>query len=258
VDPFSDAKPFATRRGESIRPLRITFDESPERRPEPEDEYAAILLNELTLVPTLDIAKMVPGGHQWIDITTEPLADRYLVTTRDAKGEPTRWTGIREWQIWTPGRGFARGGPLYQKLALAAAHASTDRDLFVSTDPLLIAERHRFYRANIVRPSEALPLVHLHLRMRKAFAYRRTQVGNFTMDRGMFFLVAVRQRIPSLRPLIWRSATIPPLSERLGRLGNAVLEKCVRCLEARDELALQFFSGDTDPDRRRRRARLAS
>lgn len=65
----------------------------------------------------------------------------------------------------------------------------------------------------------------------------------------MFFLAALRERMPRLWRLIWRTSTIPALDQRLLALGNAVRTKCLRCLEARDELALLFYAGDTDRDR---------
>jgi hypothetical protein len=207
-------------------------------------------VRELAALPDLDTASTVPGGHQWLDVALDTPADSYTVTLRDAKGEPTRWTGIDEWEFWRPGSPFPRGGHLYRKLALAAAHASAERDLFVSDDAILLAERQRLDRANIVHPTEALPLIHLHLRMQEQFAYRKTPRVTFIMDRGMFFLVALRERMPGLWGLIRRTASIPTLNYRLLRLGDAVRSKCMRCLEARDELALLFYAADTDRDRR--------
>ena len=251
TETFTRLGPFATRPGQPIRPLRITVDQSDcDRGSDSADEFSWALVLELAALPDLDTASTVPGDHQWLDVALDTPADSYTVTRRDAKGEPTRWTGIDEWEFWQPGSPFPRGGHLYRKLALAAAHASAKRDLFVSGDPLLLAERQRLDRANIVHPAEALPLIHLHLRMREQFAYRQTLRVTFTMDRGMFFLVALRERVPGLWDLIRRTSSIPALNDRLLRLGNAVRSKCMRCLEARDELALLFYATDTDHDRR--------
>jgi hypothetical protein len=204
----------------------------------------------LATLPDLDIATTVPSNDGWIEVALDSLADRYTVTQRDAKGEPIRWTGINEREFWHHKSPFPRGSHVYRKLAQAAAHAQAVRDLFVSTDPHLLAERQSLDRANIVHPVEALPLIHLHLRMQKQFAYRKTSRATLTMDRGMFFLVAARERMPGLWDLVQRTSTIPALNDRLLRLGNAVCSRCIRCLEARDELALLFYAGDTDSARR--------
>jgi hypothetical protein len=254
LDAFSRVGPFAVHPGQATRPLRITVDllgvDNGQYGAAGDDAFAWALLRELTSLPDLDIAFTVPGEHPWLDIPLDTPARSYTVTSRDAKGEPTRWTGVDEWEFWSHHSAFPRGEHLYRKLAVAAAHASAHRDLFVTLDPVLLVERQRLGRANIVHPAEALPVIHLHLRMQPEFTYRLTGRSKFTMDRGTFFLVALRERMPRLWRLIWRTSSIPALDERLLRLGNAVRAKCIRCFEAQDELALLFYAGDTDRDRR--------
>jgi hypothetical protein len=249
-DPLTRLGPFTTASVGEARSLRVTLDTSGTQSTE-DEVYALSLIRELARLPELDVLDTTPGERGWIDVPLDVPARHYTVTTKTDTGEPARWTGIDEWEFWSATDDVERGGHLYRKLAQAAAHASATRDLFVTIDPALLRTRRRLTRANIVSPTEALPLIHLYLRHRNRFVFKTTGGRPQTIGRGWFFLVALRAALPNLWHCIWRTSSIPQLDERLLNLGNAVRTKCLRCLEAREELAQLFYGRDPDGDRSR-------
>jgi hypothetical protein len=134
---------------------------------------------------------------------------------------------------------------------LFAAHERFGHDLLVTTDSDLLQLSASTDNANILRPSLALPLVHLYLRSRGTFIYDAGERSQSTFNRGLFYLVLLRSLLPELWPFLKAAEN---LNRALGRLGGAIRIRCIRALQAQDELGRLFFGQRDSSDDRDRMA----
>jgi hypothetical protein len=84
--------------------------------------------------------------------------------------------------------------------------------------------------------------VGLFLRSRNNYTWRANQRERHSFDRGLFYWVLVRHRLPSM----WRYFSACVYAEAIRRddtlyLGQSILERCFRSLEARDAIGIQFY-----------------
>ena len=124
----------------------------------------------------------------------------------------------------------------------ARAHIALHRDIFVTASPSLLGCREKFKRANIHSPLEASRLVGLFLRSRDNWTYQRVGVATCLTSRHSFYWVSSRTRLPAL----WRyfSACVHAREFRgdeILYLGQSVLERSSRALQARDAIGEQFY-----------------
>ena len=125
---------------------------------------------------------------------------------------------------------------------LARAHSALHRDIFVTASPLLMGSREKFTRSNIHSPVEAARLVGLFLRSRGDWTYRKVGVAKCLTSRHSFYWVLSRMRLPAL----WRyfSACVCAkefLGDQILYLGQSILERSSRALQARDAVGVQFY-----------------
>jgi hypothetical protein len=129
-----------------------------------------------------------------------------------------------------------------QHLFCVGAHFSLGRDVFVTLSPFILSRRDTLDYANPVSPLEASRLAGLVLRTRDKWVFRQSEKASVTTDRGMFYWVLMRSKLPSF----WRYFSILVASQathghRLLRIGQSALERCYRALQARDEIAVQHY-----------------
>ena len=133
--------------------------------------------------------------------------------------------------------------PMSDSELLFAAHERFGHDLLVTTDSDLLQLSAATDNANILRPSLALPLVHLYLRSRGTFIYDAGDLGQRTFNRGLFYLVLLRSLLPELWPFMKAAANRNRVASTLSA---AIRTRCIRALQAQDELGRLFF-GQRDP-----------
>ena len=131
------------------------------------------------------------------------------------------------------------------------AHERFGHDLLVTTDPLLLQLSDSTDNANILPPPLALPLTHLYLRSRGHFIYDVGESAQARFNRGLFYLVQLRSLLPELWPFM-RAATKQD-SASTG-LCAAIRIRCIRALQAQDELGSLFFGQRDSSDDRDRMA----
>lgn len=129
-------------------------------------------------------------------------------------------------------------------LVIARAHCELKYDILITLSPQLLSHRATgvVRDANPRTPSEAAQIVGLFLRTRDNYTWQAHQKASLAFDRGLFYLVLVRHRLPHL----WRYFSACVHAEAARRddilyLGQSILVRCVRSLEARDAIGAWFY-----------------
>ncbi len=129
-------------------------------------------------------------------------------------------------------------------------HLQARRDVFVTTVPELLALRDRVPDANLRTPSAGLKLIGLYLRAVEDFTVRSFSNGADRFDRGLFYWVLCRERLPSMwryfAACVRRGGVVHDNSEYLGA---SILNRVVRALQARDEVGFRFFQRQNNSTR---------
>ena len=131
------------------------------------------------------------------------------------------------------------------RLPVLEAHTQTHRDLFITSHPDFLTLRSRILDANIKDLREGLRIVGLYLRWSGDFTICASQKTKRCFYRHLFYWVLCRHRLPAM----WRyfSACLQygqethTQNEELGDLAGTILERCVRVLQARDEVGFRFY-----------------
>jgi hypothetical protein len=178
------------------------------------------------------------------------LAHDTLIEWQDWDAHPPKWTLNEEGDCYAfhsyddLGRACSTAlsdwvrRPMSDSELLFMAHERFGYDLLVTDDVDLLELSHSTDNANILPPSLALPLVHLYLRSRGKFIYKAGNKIQATFNRGLFYLVALRSLLPELWPFMNAASKRHP---GLSGLCAAIRVRCIRALQAADELGRLFF-----------------
>lgn len=209
-------------------------------------------LVELSHLPEIVALQSAPGEFPSFDIgATNVEADYIPVIVKTIN--QTRATGIFHPAQW---KNFAEqlagpGNPpdpnielIYQDLLVCAAHCSLNQDILITFSPNLLRNRDRgFIRdANPRTPTEAARIAGLFLRSRGNYTYAAYRSGRATFDRGLFYWILMRHRLPAM----WRYFEACVLAEKVCQddivhLSQSILTRCERAIQARDEVGEQFY-----------------
>ena len=237
--------------GPRQRPLRLTFHSPSFSASTPRHSEAISLLSELSSEAELDIVDFEGATHPAIVMDPEPSNGYRNITVRNPDGEAIfHHIGISTSRIsdslLSSILHIAPDHPDYpaafRDLVAIEAHTALDRDVFVTSSPFLLSHRASFPESNPMSPLEASQLAGLVFRTRNNWLFRHYRIVRVTTDRGMFYWVLMRTKLPAF----WRyfSAALAAREshgERLGRIVQSILERCFRALQARDEIAVQFY-----------------
>ncbi len=130
-------------------------------------------------------------------------------------------------------------------LLIAQAHKSVGGDIFITKSQLLLSNR----RSNFVRetnprtPLESSRFAGLFLRSRNNYTHSAGLKTTREIDREGFYWVLARHRLPNM----WRyfAACVHAAKLRhddLDALGEAILKRAVRALEALDAIGIKFYA----------------
>lgn len=133
---------------------------------------------------------------------------------------------------------------IVDELILAEAHCKFKYDIFITMSKTLLSNRHKPFllEANIRKPSEAVKIVGLFLRSRENYCFYASNKCKNQFNRGLFYWILGRHKLPAM----WRyfSACVTSDSHRTDNilyLGQSILQRCVRALEALDNIGIQFY-----------------
>lgn len=245
--------PSAFLKGQTERPLRVTFHTATFQNLSDDENKALELLLELVLVPELEALQTEPGILPHMDLGDFQSDTDYVHVKVIYRGKPRRRT-----QVFYPKQYYDMAVRLvshnetwnedveavFQDLLVARAHTVLDQDILITKSPLLLNHPQNVFvrEANPRTILDAAKIIGLFLRNRDQYVYRIESNVTLSFDRGLFYWVLVRQRLPSS----WRcfSACVKSSSIRKDDtlyVCQSVLTRCDRALQARDRIGEQFF-----------------
>jgi hypothetical protein len=240
-------------RGKGERPLRITLHSDSLAQLPGEEMAAVAVLREFGHLPEIQALETEPGDFPHIEVgTLDPEAD--IIPVRIVSGGelhmltsipfPRQWPDIARHLVDQPSMDHQDVSAMLDLLVMAQAHYSCHGDILVTSSPLLLKHRNKTWlrEANPCTPLEAAQIVGLFLRSRDIYTYKAGPKYRGNFDRGMFYWVLARHRLPSM----WRyfSACVAASKIRgddIQELGESILVRAVRALEARDDIGVQFY-----------------
>jgi hypothetical protein len=245
------AGPFA--RGGRERPIRITFHDSTLVRMPAEEDEPLKALRQLSGLPEVDVVYTAGELAPCLRIGgLDGDSDEVLLSVEYEGGRTvtSRLPGLQQWRrlaaslVGRPDERHADVKAMLEDLVAARAHITLKRDILVTLSPRLLTHRAKtpVRDANPLAPSEAAKVVGLFLRSRDNYTHTLDRQLKMGFDRGLFYLVLARHRLPSM----WRYfAACVHAGKMRGDdtpyLGQSVLIRCVRALQARDAIGVQFY-----------------
>jgi hypothetical protein len=240
-------------RGKGERPLRLTFHISSLTNATGETFDALRVLQELGHLSEITAFQTEPGDFPHILIDNIDPIKMHLPVHLIKNGETQLYTSI-----WHPGQWLQVANSLVGKknirnqdpeivrrdLITARAHLSVGGDILITLSPTLLNHQTAagICETNPRTPEETAQIVGLFLRSRGIYTYSAGRNYKRNFDRGLFYWVLARHRLPSM----WRyfSACIKAdqnLEGNIQGLGQSILTRAVRALEARDVIGTQFY-----------------
>lgn len=248
-----DELPSPFMRGKGERPLRITLHSDSLAKLSGEEMDAVAVLREFGHLPEIQVVETKPGGYPHIEVgRVDPKANAIPVQIvfegalrmLTAIWHPRQWPDIAAHLVGQPDPDHPDARAMLDVLIMAQAHCSIRGDILVTSSPLLLKHRNKTWlrEANPRTPLEAAQIVGLFLRSRNIYTYTAGPDFQGRFDRGWFYWVLARYRLPRM----WRylSACIAASKTRgddLQELGESILVRAVRALEARDAIGAAFY-----------------
>lgn len=244
--------PSAFLRGSAERPLRVTLHTSSFQNLSDDEIEILELLSELSSLPELDILQTEAGSLPHIDLGDFENATDDVRVRVIYQGEPRRFTHVLypkqyyEMAVRMGGHEAQKAdvGVAFQDLLIARAHTVLDQDILVTKSPWLLNHpKNVFVReANPRTILDAAKVIGLFLRSRDRYVYRIVDIATLSFDRGLFYWVLVRQYLPNL----WRYFSACVESQAIRKddvlfVGQSILRRCERALQARDKIGEQFY-----------------
>jgi hypothetical protein len=239
-------------RGSHERPLKITFHSATFADLPPEEAEALDALRQLAHLPEVEALDTANGPFPHLELGNFNIADSYVpitVTATDSITEagiplPHQWLEVAAHVVGQENLAHPDVLAMFADLLVARAHCELDHDILVTLSPHLLAHRtdHFVREANPRTPSETAQIMGLFLRSRDNYTWWANEHGRATTNRGLFYWVLARHRLPNM----WRYHSACHVAEAVRGddivyLGDSILIRCVRALEARDSIGVQFY-----------------
>jgi len=239
-------------RGKSERPLKITFHTSSLAEAPAEEAKALEALRQLAHLPEIKALDTESGSLPHLEIGAFENSDAYIPVTIRSQNSitkagipfPHQWLGIAAHLTGQTDPQHSEVQSVFADLVIARAHCAFEYDILITSSHQLLTHRADALvrEANPRTPSEAAQIVGLFLRSHSNYTWQASERRRHTLNRGLFYWVLVRHRLPSM----WRyfSACVHAETVRgddILHLGQSILVRCARALEARDAIGVQFY-----------------
>lgn len=245
--------PSAFMRGSGERPLQITFHSDTLAKLSGKSLEALNLLQELRHVPEIEAVGTDPQFLPCMEVGCLDANSECVPVSLRRGGKNTTSTGVwnpRQWpQIAAHTVGHSSEHPearlMLDHLLVARAHREIGGDIFVTESALLLKHRQKNWISdtNPRTVLEAAQIVGLFLRSRDNYVYRAAPSYSAIFDRGLFYWVLTRFRLPAMWQYFGVCVTAGQMrGDDTLELGQSVLRRAVRALEARDAVGIQFYS----------------
>lgn len=248
----SEESPSAFCRGAHERPLRITFHTSSFIGSSGADAEALEALRQLAHLPDIEALETESGIFPHLEIGTSDDSDFYIpvllkkedVTIEAGLTSPDHWKQIAAQLAGQSDLQHIEAQAMFQDLIVARAHRELGQDILITLSPRLLTHRTDLpiRETNPRSPSEAVQIVGLFLRSRDNYTYFAGPQGRVAFDRGLFYWVLMRHSLTSM--WFYFSACVEASKIRNDDtlyIGQSILSRCNRALEARDAIGIQFY-----------------
>lgn len=240
-------------RGRQERSLRITFHISALATLPQTEAEALAALRELAHLPEIEALQTELGDFPCIEIgDLGDDADHVPInvtyengsTMSTAISPPRQFRRIAVKLVHEARLDHPKTEAILSDLLTAQAHCALGQDILVTLSDTLLGHRDKSIvgKANPRKPTETAQIVGLFLRSRANYTYRASESSKMGFDRGLFYWVLVRHRLPGM----WRyfSACVRAAEARsddTSGLGQSILVRCARAMQARDAIGEQFY-----------------
>ena len=242
-------------KGPIERPLVLTLDSASFADASEDDKRALQLIRELGQLPSFTTYDTLNGPHSRLSIEIMPDGER-VVAVRTVGQPEAGVVGVVASELITPvdlAVGQDAAPDLKERTLtsylLGHAHAALGGDLFVTACPPLVKlERDSSLNINARSIWDAGQIVGLLLRSRGDF----TSCAAIGSHRWLFYWAVVRSRLPTFWPFFSKLQKLGKVGGRdVLDLGQTVMTRCSRALEARDLIGEQFYQpqGNDTADR---------
>jgi hypothetical protein len=245
-NPNEPLSPFLVVEGQ--RPIRITFHTSTFANLSAEEQEAFKALQDLSHLPEIDALQTEMGDFAQLqigafdgkahNIPVSVKCDRYEKKASISNAHQLR--NVAANLVAQTDLDHPAVTNMLNDLIVARAHYEIGQDIFVTQSKRLI--RHRtlppVQDANPRTLVEAAQLIGLLLRSHDDYSWST----NKKLNRGWYYSILVHNRIPNL----WRYRGVcakagEVRNDDTSYLGQSVLDRCVRVLQARDAIGEQFY-----------------
>jgi hypothetical protein len=235
-------------RGEKERNLRVTLHIESFEGVTGISKVAYSTIRELGNQAEIETYSTQKDIFPWIEIQDEPARNGYKRIRVWQDENPILHSGVhqsrysqRHIQMIT---GYYSDDEIIKSaenvILIAEVHHALRRDILVTMSPILLEHRDNLGYSNIFSPIEAAKLIGLFLRCRNNLVGR---VGGITVliDKGLFYWMLARSKLPAM----WRynsgcGYAKKTHGDEISMLGQSVLVRCKRIMQARDAIAEQF------------------
>lgn len=240
-------------RGKGERPLRITLHSESLAKASGKETEAVGVLRELGHLPEVEVIETGTSDYPHIEIGSPDQKGNAIPVKIVAEGQISMLAAISYAGqlpliaanlIGQPDPTHQDARAMLDDLIIARAHCSIGRDILVTSSPLLLKHRDKsqLREANPRTPLEASKIFGLFLRSRNNCTYAAGPKSRYSFERGLFYWVLVRHHLPSMWSYLYAcQAAGLEKNSNLPRLGESILIRCVRALEARDAIRMQFY-----------------
>lgn len=260
-------------RGKTERPLKVTFHTSSFSGASVEEREAIEVLRQLSNLPEIEAIDTEPGVLPCLKIGTFENSDHIPVMVTSQNGNMLKLSGILFPNQWSQiaAQLVGQSDPLHPEvqsmladLLIAQAHYQLRQDILITLSPQLLMHRGKNFvldsipraysektrnqgkefirESNPRTPSETARIVGLFLRTRGNYTWQMYQNARFSSNRWLFYWVLVRNKLPHM----WRYFSACVHAEKVRQddilsLGQSILVRCTRAMEARDAIGEQFY-----------------
>jgi len=250
---YSDELPSPFIRGKGERPLRITLHSDSLAKLSGKEMSAVEVLREFNHIPEVQVLETCPGDYPHIELgdidPKENAIPVQIVSGEQLLKLPAipnarKLPSFAAYLVGQSNPDHQDARAMLDDLKIARAHCSAGGDILVTSSPLLLKHRNKkgLREANPRASLEAAQIVGLFLRSRNNYTYEAWPKSRYSFERGLFYWVLVHHHLPNMMPYL--KACRVAGSEKgndLPSLGESIALRCVRALEARDAIGIQFY-----------------
>ncbi len=236
-------------------PIRITLHSESLSELTGKEADAVSLLRELGNLHEVEILDTRPGMFHHIEIGDTDNKRGIIPVKEILNGKSTECTPIRHPRQWQTIAASLLGQSnldhpdvvtLFNLILMTQAHHTLKGDILVTSSPALHKYRGEnvMKRANPRTPIEAIKIVGLYLRSHDNYTIKATPPPKATheLDELSFYLELVNSKLPNM----WKyrmacHAADELLGNNVGKIADSCQMRCVRALQARDAIGIQFY-----------------